>query len=209
MAAPSKAWVVIADSQIDADSPLDTTLVTALRDDVVHLEEWLGDGYTAVKDHDHDAVNSKSVVLGNGAVTNAKINGGVFGAVTVPESVSLSTSSWTTFYTFPAFIYIPAGVTKIKVRGRNKRTSGTNSVAYRLTIGSDNGASVNGVQSTTWTNIDLEITPSAGNKGTYVQLLFQYNAVTGTIGAFHKTMNSGGTLPDTADDYSLSHYFSD
>ena len=73
MAAPSKAWVVIADSQIDADSPLDTTLVTALRDDVVHLEEWLGDGYTAAKDHDHDAVNSKSVVLGDGVVTTAKL----------------------------------------------------------------------------------------------------------------------------------------
>src|SRR3990172_11440961 len=63
MAAPSKAWVVIADSQVDADSPLDTTLMTALRDDTVHLEEWLGDGYVAAKDHDHDNVNSKAVTL--------------------------------------------------------------------------------------------------------------------------------------------------
>lgn len=59
MAAPSKAWSAIADSQIDADSPLDTTLVTSIRDSLIHLEEWLGMSYTAAQDHDHDGVNSK------------------------------------------------------------------------------------------------------------------------------------------------------
>ncbi len=59
MAAPSKAWVTIADSQVDADSPGDTTLVTGFRDDLVHLREWLGMSYTAAQNHDHDGVNSK------------------------------------------------------------------------------------------------------------------------------------------------------
>ena len=61
MPAPSKSWVVITDSQVDSDSPLDTTLVTALRDDLIHLEEWLGHGYTAEQNHNHDGVNSKTV----------------------------------------------------------------------------------------------------------------------------------------------------
>ena len=73
MPAPSKTWVVIADSQVDADSPLDTTLMTGVRDDLVHLEEWLGDGYTAAKDHDHDGVNSKTAVLADNTVTWAKM----------------------------------------------------------------------------------------------------------------------------------------
>ena len=61
MAPPSKSWVVIADSQVDADSPLDSVLMTGIRDDLVHLEEWLGFSYTAAQDHDHDGTNSKSV----------------------------------------------------------------------------------------------------------------------------------------------------
>ena len=65
MTAPSKSWSNIADTQVDADSPLDTTLLTALRDDLVHLREWLGLNYTAAQDHDHDGVNSKQVDYGS------------------------------------------------------------------------------------------------------------------------------------------------
>ena len=69
MAAPSKSWVTIADSQVDADSPGDTVLVTGFRDDLVHLREWLGMGYTAAQNHDHDGVNSKLVgSVGDGAI---------------------------------------------------------------------------------------------------------------------------------------------
>ena len=42
MAAISKAWVTIADSAVDPDSPGDATLMTGIRDDLVHLREWLG-----------------------------------------------------------------------------------------------------------------------------------------------------------------------
>lgn len=73
MPAPSKSWVVISDTQVDADSPLDTVLMTGLRDNVVHLREWMGSSFTPAVDHDHDDVNSKSVVLGVGAVVTAKI----------------------------------------------------------------------------------------------------------------------------------------
>jgi len=58
MTAPSKNWSNIADAQIDADSPLDTTLLTAIRDDLVHIKEWLGKDYTAAQNHNHDGVNS-------------------------------------------------------------------------------------------------------------------------------------------------------
>lgn len=61
MTAPSKNWVNVADTQVDADSPLDTTLITALRDDLVHLKEWLGYGFTSEQAHNHDGVNSKIV----------------------------------------------------------------------------------------------------------------------------------------------------
>ncbi len=79
MAAPSKNYTMIADSQVDADSPLDATLLTQLRDNIVHLKEWLGDSYTAAKDHDHDGTNSKEVAtIADGAVsTTAKLANGV------------------------------------------------------------------------------------------------------------------------------------
>jgi len=67
MAAPSKTFSAPTDSQIDPNSPVDTTLMTQLRDNDVHLEEWMGKNYTAAVDHDHDGVNSKIVP---GTVTN-------------------------------------------------------------------------------------------------------------------------------------------
>jgi len=58
MASPTKNWTDIPDSAIDADSPLDTTLMSEIRDDIVHVYEWLGVNYTAAQDHNHDGVNS-------------------------------------------------------------------------------------------------------------------------------------------------------
>src|SRR4030067_1923715 len=61
MAAPSKSYTNIVDSQVDADSPLDTILMTSLRDNIVHLKEWVGGSYAAEVHHDHDGVNSKPI----------------------------------------------------------------------------------------------------------------------------------------------------
>ena len=61
MAAPSKSYTNIVDSQVDADSPLDTILMTSLRDNIVHLKEWVGGSYAAEVNHDHDGVNSKPI----------------------------------------------------------------------------------------------------------------------------------------------------
>ncbi|MFQ5479792.1 MAG: hypothetical protein ACE5DW_00755 [Thermodesulfobacteriota bacterium] len=58
MATPTKNWTDIPDTAIDADSPLDTTLLTEIRDDLVHMHEWLGLNYTAAVDHNHDGLNS-------------------------------------------------------------------------------------------------------------------------------------------------------
>ena len=74
MTIPSKSWSVIADGQVDADSPLDTTLITAIRDNLIHLEEWLGDGYTAAKDHNHDGVSS-SLIAGGAIDTTVQSDG--------------------------------------------------------------------------------------------------------------------------------------
>lgn len=67
MPAPSKAWVTINDAAVDADSPIDQALMTAMRDDLVHLREWLGASYAAnaAQDHNHDGVNS-ALVSGSG-----------------------------------------------------------------------------------------------------------------------------------------------
>lgn len=58
MTAPAKSFTVIADTAVDVDSPLDEALVTALRDNTLHLEEWLGKDYTAAQNHRHDGIDS-------------------------------------------------------------------------------------------------------------------------------------------------------
>lgn len=72
MAAISKAWVTIADAAVDPDSPLDATLMTGMRDDLVHLREWLGASFTAgaVQNHNHDGVNSAAISIGPNATRN-------------------------------------------------------------------------------------------------------------------------------------------
>lgn len=63
MPAPSKVFTVMPDSQVDADSPGDEVFTTGLRDNDIHLEEWLGKDYVAAQNHDHDGVNSKALTL--------------------------------------------------------------------------------------------------------------------------------------------------
>lgn len=71
MAAPSKNFTNIADTQIDADSPIDTTLMTAIRDSLVNVKEWLGNSYTAAIDHNHNGINSKVIDNADIIKTNA------------------------------------------------------------------------------------------------------------------------------------------
>jgi len=63
MTAISKAFVTIADTAVDPASPLDTVLMTGLRDNHIFLKEWLGASYfaNAVQDHNHDGLNSAPI----------------------------------------------------------------------------------------------------------------------------------------------------
>lgn len=71
MAAPSKNFTNITDSQIDADSPIDTTLMTGIRDSLVNVKEWLGNSYTAAVDHGHNGIDSKKINDADIIKTNA------------------------------------------------------------------------------------------------------------------------------------------
>ncbi len=58
MTVPSKNYSTIPDSDIDPESPITTGLMTSIRDNIVHVYEWIGYGYVAAQAHDHDGVNS-------------------------------------------------------------------------------------------------------------------------------------------------------
>ncbi len=74
MADPTYEWSEITEAQTDAESPIDTALMEGIRRNLVHLKEWLGESFTPAMDHDHDGINSKSVLLADSAVTVAKLN---------------------------------------------------------------------------------------------------------------------------------------
>lgn len=91
MTAPSKNWSNVSDSQIDADSPIDATLMAQIRDNLVHLKEWLGNSYAPAQDHDHDGVNSAGVLLADASVGYGKLKvagGSFYTAVSVDVYVS-------------------------------------------------------------------------------------------------------------------------
>lgn len=74
MPAISKSWVSIADTAVDPDSPIDAALMTGLRDNDIHLREWLGASYYAgaVQNHNHDGINSANVVLADNSIATSK-----------------------------------------------------------------------------------------------------------------------------------------
>jgi hypothetical protein len=78
VAAISKAWVSIADAAVDPDSPVDATLMTGIRDDLVHLREWLGASFFAgaVQDHNHDGANSAQIEVGPNLLRNGSFEDG-------------------------------------------------------------------------------------------------------------------------------------
>lgn len=81
MPAISKVLTVIADTQIDPDSPIDTALMTSIRDNLIFLKEWIGASYaaTAVQDHNHDGVNSALVPIGPNYLRNGSFEDGTAG----------------------------------------------------------------------------------------------------------------------------------
>ena len=78
MAAITKNFTVINDTAVDPDSPVDTALVTALRDNATHLREWLGAGYYAgaKQDHSHDGTDSALVEIGPNLLRNGSFEAG-------------------------------------------------------------------------------------------------------------------------------------
>jgi len=86
MAAPSKSFTIIPDADIDPDSALTSSLFTRLRDNDIHLEEWLGLSFVAAQDHDHDGVNSAAVAVG------AIFDSAVFG-LTATGTTAVSTGA--------------------------------------------------------------------------------------------------------------------
>lgn len=74
MPPPSRSWTVITNGQVDADSPINDVLMSGMQGNLIHLEEWLGDGYVAAVDHDHDDTNSKLVAtVADGGITEVKL----------------------------------------------------------------------------------------------------------------------------------------
>lgn len=110
MPSPTYSWNNIAATQTDAESPLDTTLMEGIRQNLTHLKEWLGGGFAPAVDHDHDGVNSKSVALANGAVVTAKLaDAGVTAAKLKMARGSYTASSGGTHYvTLNRYSHIPS-----------------------------------------------------------------------------------------------------
>jgi hypothetical protein len=117
MAAITKAFTAIADAAIDPDSPITTGLMTALRDNAIHLREWLGASYYAgaVQDHDHDGVNSARIEIGPNLLRNGSFESG--------------TSSWTlTAYTGGSYAV-----------STSQRAHGAQSMAFTSTVLANGG----------------------------------------------------------------------
>jgi hypothetical protein len=70
------SYSTIADSAVDPDSPIDTALMTALRNNIVYNHEYIGGkSYTPAEPHDHDGSNSAPVNITAQSQLSASIVG--------------------------------------------------------------------------------------------------------------------------------------
>jgi len=98
MTALTKAFNAISDAQVDPDSPIDTTLLTSIRDALIYLQEWIGHDYVAgaVQNHNHDGINSASIPVGPNYLRNGSFESGLSGWTTTPftgGTVGLNTTA--------------------------------------------------------------------------------------------------------------------
>lgn len=169
MTVPSKNFTSIADASIDADSPLDVTLMTAIRDSLIHLEEWLGMSYTAAQNHDHDGANSKVV--------------GVVGTPTAGDWITFENNTlrqrWPNTYDKVKEIKMgAAGVYRIKFTLKQSGVGGGHTVYGRIYV---NGSAVGTERSrtdTTATVYSEDITTSAA--GDLIQIYSKSSANSNT-----------------------------
>jgi hypothetical protein len=169
------SWKAIADGQVDADSPGNQILFQAIKDNLYHLELWLGKSYAAANDHDHDGVNSALAVLGTGQVTTPKLaTDGVtlekiqhYTVQALPsdyEEGALHTVTANGYVTKCTFkIYIPSDATTLGAIFNCKVTGGSTSNVRFSSLGSP--SSVYNVVNTSfaWTNaMTLDVSGQAG-----------------------------------------------
>lgn len=168
MAYPSKTFTTISDSAIDADSPIDVSLMTSFRDNDIHLKEWLGRDYSAEPNHSHDGVNSKSISGGETLLMDRD-------AMTISQSfVTVDT----------VMLYIPADLTALSYCARTK-VELAGRADMRLKIGATDGTTVQGTPDSTvyawygpgtidvsalsgWQAFEVQLSHSAGNYNAYI-----------------------------------------
>lgn len=64
MPAPTVPYVSIPSGDYDPDSAITVTLMTSIVENIEHVRQWLGQGYTASQAHVHDGVDS-ALLAGN------------------------------------------------------------------------------------------------------------------------------------------------
>lgn len=73
MVALSRPFTAIADSAVDPDSPVTTTLMVALQENDIHLEEWLGASATSEAAKAQDHAHAGFAVDGTAIVTTVAL----------------------------------------------------------------------------------------------------------------------------------------
>lgn len=116
----------IADSAIDPDSPIDTALMTAIRNALVFNYEYIGGkSYTPAEPHTHNGTDSALVTsVANGAITQAKIASAAVGQA----QLKTASGAVSAFGSTPSLLTLPGGdygfYPQIKVQDSSAGNSG-------------------------------------------------------------------------------------
>ena len=121
------AFTAIPNSSIDADSPLDSTLFTYLRDN----DDYLKERFNITTGHNHDGTNDSGapVSVPDGAITTTKIAD----ANVTTAKVKLTQGNWSGIV--PNYSYVDVSLNKY---------------SFRFVIGSNNDSQV------TWAYLDSQ-----------------------------------------------------
>lgn len=179
------SWSTIADGAIDPDSPIDTALMTALRNNVVYAYEYVGGkSFTPAEPHNHNGTNSALVnitsssqfsagVVNEVAMGASAISQGKLKSTTGDSSIQISGSSSDYCPMLPGGQY--GFLTTV--------FNGTNALAHEATVKTNSVTTAEQAMKVWFTNADVSaITFTARQR--YVQASPPYDLGNGPVPLF-------------------------
>lgn len=169
------SWSTIADGAIDPDSPGDTALFTAIRNNITYVYEYVGGkSFTPAEPHTHDGVNSALIAtVADGGITEPKLAASAVSQGKLKSTIGTVSVATTATFSTSSYVILPGGEYGLWIQIRLQYGTATGVDFRGLADIADIAAADGPYDSGYRTQVNLTANSVAGPPGTYTAYLQQ------------------------------------